>query len=67
MSLILYPLPEKVEAIHQAPTPKNVTELKSYLGLLTCYGKFLLNLDLFSTALQSPKQERTLEVDNCPR
>ena len=40
----LHPLPEKVEAICQAPTPKNVTELKSYLGLLTYYGKFLLNL-----------------------
>ena len=31
----LDPLPEKVEAIRQAPTPKNVTELKWYLGLLT--------------------------------
>lgn len=37
----LHPLPEKVEAIRQALTPKNVTELKSYLGY---YGKFLLNL-----------------------
>ena len=40
----LHPLPEKIEAIRQAPTPKNVTELKSYLGLLTYYGKFLSNL-----------------------
>ena len=40
----IHPLPEKVEAIKQAPTPKNVTELKSYLGLLTYYGKFLPNL-----------------------
>ena len=40
----LHPLPEKVQAIQQAPTPKNVTELKSYLGLLTYYGKFLPNL-----------------------
>ena len=38
------PLPEKVEAIRQAPTPKNVTELKSYFGLLIYYGKFLPNL-----------------------
>ena len=38
------PLPEKIKAIRQAPTPKNVTELKSYLGLLTYYGKFLSNL-----------------------
>jgi hypothetical protein len=40
----LHPLPEKVEAIQQAPTPTNVAELKSYLGLLTYYGKFLPNL-----------------------
>ena len=40
----LRPLPEKVEAIQQAPTPTNVAELKSYLGLLTYYGKFLPNL-----------------------
>ena len=40
----LHPLPEKVEAIRQVPTPNNITELKSYLGLLTYYGKFLPNL-----------------------
>ena len=40
----LHPLPEKVKAIQQAPTLKNVTELKSYLGLLTYYRKFLPNL-----------------------
>lgn len=40
----LHPLLEKVEAIRQAPTPKNVTKLKLYLGLLTYYGKFLPNL-----------------------
>ena len=40
----LRPLPEKVEAIRQAPTPRNVAKLKSYLGLLTYYGKFLPNL-----------------------
>ena len=40
----LHPLPEKVEAIKEAPTPRNVTELKSYLGLLSYYGKFLPNL-----------------------
>ena len=40
----LHPLPDKLEAIKSAPTPTNVTELKSYLGLLTYYGKFLPNL-----------------------
>ena len=40
----LHPLPDKVKAVAEAPTPRNVTELKSYLGLLSYYGKFLPNL-----------------------
>ena len=40
----LHPHPDKVLAIRQAPTPLNVTQLKSYLGLLSYYGKFLPNL-----------------------
>ena len=35
---------EKVTAIKQAPTPKNVTHLRSFLGLLNYYGHFLANL-----------------------
>lgn len=34
----LYPLAEKVDAVHAAPASKNVAELKSYLGLLSYYG-----------------------------
>ena len=37
----LHPLTKKVEAVQAAPVPKNVSELKSYLGLLSYYGKFL--------------------------
>ena len=40
----LHPLQDKVEAIHDAPNPQSVQELKAYLGLLTYYGKFLPNL-----------------------
>ncbi|XP_043911581.1 uncharacterized protein K02A2.6-like [Protopterus annectens] len=40
----LHPLPNKVEAIQQAPAPTNVTELKAYLGLLNYYNRFLPNL-----------------------
>ena len=40
----LHPLPDKVQAVKDAPTPTNVAELRSYLGLLTYYGKFLPNL-----------------------
>lgn len=40
----LHPIPSKVKAIHDAPVPSNAGELKSYLGLLTYYSKFLPNL-----------------------
>ncbi len=40
----LHPIPAKVIALQDAPTPNNVSQLKSYLGLLTYYGKFLPNL-----------------------
>ena len=40
----LQPLQDKIRAIRDAPTLTNVTELKSYLGLLSYYGKFLSNL-----------------------
>ena len=34
----------KVELILNAPAPTSVTELKSLLGLLSYYGKFIPNL-----------------------
>uniref|UniRef100_A0A1X7SFR9 Reverse transcriptase RNase H-like domain-containing protein n=1 Tax=Amphimedon queenslandica TaxID=400682 RepID=A0A1X7SFR9_AMPQE len=37
----LHPSEAKVKAIREAPTPTNVTELKSFLGLLNYYHKFL--------------------------
>ncbi|KAK7901534.1 hypothetical protein WMY93_018303 [Mugilogobius chulae] len=40
----LHPLDKKVKAIQEAPAPTNVTELKSFLGLLNYYNKFLPNL-----------------------
>ncbi len=41
--------PKMVEALRQAPSPRNLTELRSCLGLINYYGKFLPNL---STLLQ---------------
>lgn len=38
------PNPEKVKAIMNAPRPNDVQQLKSYLGLINYYGKFLPNL-----------------------
>ena len=40
----LHPLPEKVKAIKEVPKPRNVSELKLYMGLLGYYSKFLPNL-----------------------
>ena len=38
------PLQNEVEAIQRAPRPKNVTELKSFLGMINFYGKIIHNL-----------------------
>ena len=40
----LHPTADKLEAVKSAPRPKNVSELKSFLGLLTYYSRFLPNL-----------------------
>ncbi|XP_022101226.1 uncharacterized protein LOC110984905 [Acanthaster planci] len=40
----LRPLKSKIEAIQQAPSPKNQEELQTYLGLLGYYRKFIPNL-----------------------
>ena len=39
----LHPTDDKLEAIRDAPAPKNVTALKAYLGLLMFYSRFLPN------------------------
>ena len=40
----LHPSEEKVRAIVDAPVPKDVTQLRSFLGLVNYYGKFLPQL-----------------------
>ena len=40
----LHTTTEKVDAVVHAPVPNNVQELRSFLGLLNYYGKFLPNL-----------------------
>ena len=36
--------PKKVQAIVDAPAPQNIQELRSFLGLINYYGKFIPNL-----------------------
>lgn len=38
------PIQQKVEAIQKAPRPKDVSELKSLLGAINYYGRFMPNL-----------------------
>ena len=38
------PTEEKVEAIKQAPSPENLTELRAFLGMINYHGKFIRNL-----------------------
>ena len=40
----LHPVAKKLQALQEALRPTNVSELKSYLGLLMYYAKFLPNL-----------------------
>ena len=40
----LHPLSDKVQAVKDSPSPRNVYELKAHLGLLTYYDKFLPDL-----------------------
>ena len=39
-----HPLDSKLHAITEAPEPRNVTELRSFLGLLNYYDSFIPNL-----------------------
>lgn len=54
----LHPMPEKVKAIQEAPRPSNVSELKSYLGLLSYYSKFLPNLSTVMAPLYKLLQKK---------
>lgn len=48
---------EKIEAVLQAPKPENVSQLKSYLGLVNYYHKFLPNLATTLHPLNTLQQE----------
>ena len=56
----LHTLPGKIEAVVNAPEPRNIQELRSFLGLLNYYGKFLPNLSSvvhpLNSLLQKSKQ-----------
>ena len=53
----LLPRPEKVKAIQESPKPQSVTELKSFLGLLSYCSKFLPNMSTSLPPLNSLLQK----------
>ena len=55
----LHPTKAKVKAITEAPAPRNVTELCSFLGLINYYGKFLPNLSSTLAPLYQLLQQNT--------
>ena len=53
-----------MEAISQAPQPKNTTKLRSFLGLVNCYRKVYPAVSIYYTAIESiTVQEESLEMD----
>ena len=53
----IQPVENKVEAIDKAPRPTNVSELKSYSGMLSYYNRFLKNLSTLLHPLNSLKSK----------
>ena len=49
----IQPIQEKVRAIADAPSPKNVSEVRSYLGMINYYQKYLPNLSTILAPLHS--------------
>ena len=55
----IHPTVDKLVAIYDAPSPQNITELRSYLGLLNYYGKFVPHLATLVQPLNELLQKDT--------
>ena len=55
----VHPPREKIKAIKNAPQPKNVTELRSFLGILNYYSRFLPTLSAKMAPLYSLLRKTT--------
>ena len=54
----LQPTTQKLRAIVEAPAPNNVSQLKSFLGMINYYSKFLPNLSTQLAPLYSLLQKK---------
>ena len=55
----IQPTTKKIRAILEAPPPTNVSQLKSFLGMLNYYGKFLPNLSTHLASLYTLLQKQS--------
>lgn len=55
----IHPTTEKLQAVQQAPAPTSVSELRSYLGMVNYYHKFLKNLSAVLAPLHQLLQKGT--------
>ena len=59
----LKPTEDKVKAIREAPEPRNVTELKAFLGLLNCYNHSYQICPILYKRCMSYFKKETVEMD----
>ena len=61
----LQPTDEKIRALKDAPVPRNESQLKSFLGLLNYYGKFVPHLSTLLAITQVITEEISLDLGTC--
>ena len=55
----VHPSQEKVKAIKETPEPHNISELRSFLGIINYYARFLPNLSTKLTPLYNLLQKES--------
>ena len=49
------PTEDTIEAIRQSPCPENTTQLRAFLGMVNCHGKFIHNLSPILQSISFPQ------------
>ena len=58
--------PEKIEAIMNWPTPRNVTDVRSFMGLMGYYKRFIEGFSKVAHSITS-KQNKGIKFEWTPR